>query len=76
MNATHQTSVTLRWIVFLSIAVIGLFYVRWFPYYNKAFLAAANHSIGNSILMGNDAAPPRQREPAVSGNGSFRARRR
>jgi uncharacterized protein len=56
MNATRQTDVTLRWAVFLAIAIVGLFYVKWFPYYNKAFLAAANHSIGNSILMGTAAA--------------------
>ena len=58
MNATRQTDVTLRWAVFLAIAIVGLFYVKWFPYYNKAFLAAAYHSIGNSILMGTAAAPP------------------
>jgi len=44
--------------MFLTIAVVGLFYVKWFPYFNKAFLAAEQHSIGNSILMGTAAAPP------------------
>jgi uncharacterized protein len=34
------------------IAIGGLFYVKWMPYYHKAFLAASNHSIGKSILMG------------------------
>jgi uncharacterized membrane protein YraQ (UPF0718 family) len=58
MSATHQTSQTLRWIAFLSLTIVGLFYVKWFPYYNRAFVAAANHSIGNSILMGTAAAPP------------------
>ena len=48
----------LGWIVFLLIALTGLFYVKWFPYYNRAFLAAANHSIGSSILMGTAASPP------------------
>src|ERR1700733_4840324 len=48
----------LGWIVFLLIAVTGLFYVKWFPYYNRAFVAAANHSIGQSILMGTAASPP------------------
>jgi uncharacterized protein len=43
---------------FLFIAVVGLFYVKWFPYYNRAFVAAANHSIGSSILMGTAASPP------------------
>jgi uncharacterized membrane protein YraQ (UPF0718 family) len=44
--------------VFVLIAVTGLFYVKWFPYYNRAFVAAANHSIGSSILMGTAANPP------------------
>jgi uncharacterized membrane protein YraQ (UPF0718 family) len=43
----------------MLIAIVGLFYVKWMPYYNKAFLAAGNHSIGKSILMGVAAqAPP------------------
>jgi uncharacterized membrane protein YraQ (UPF0718 family) len=62
MRATLQPSVTTRpiwgWVVFLLIAVIGLFYVKWSPYYNRAFTAAANHSIGSSILMGTTASPP------------------
>jgi uncharacterized membrane protein YraQ (UPF0718 family) len=44
--------------VVVFIAVAGLFYVKWMPYYNKAFLASANHSIGKSILMGTAAQPP------------------
>ena len=58
MNATRPSDVTLRWIVFLTLVVVGLFYVKWFPYYNRAFVAADQHSIGNSILMGTAAAPP------------------
>jgi hypothetical protein len=46
------------WMTCLLIAVIGLFYVKWFPYYNRAFVAATNHSIGSSILMGTAASPP------------------
>src|SRR3954470_20261591 len=45
-------------IVFLMLAVAGLFFVKWFPYYNRAFVAAANHSIGSSILMGTANTPP------------------
>jgi uncharacterized protein len=48
----------LGWIVFLLIAVVGLFYVKWFPYYNRAFVAASQHSIGKSILMGASASAP------------------
>jgi uncharacterized membrane protein YraQ (UPF0718 family) len=44
--------------VFALNAIIGLFYVKWFPYYHRAFVAAANHSIGQSILMGSAASPP------------------
>jgi uncharacterized membrane protein YraQ (UPF0718 family) len=42
----------------VAIALLGLFYVKWFPYYNKAFVAAANHSIGSSIVMGMSDRPP------------------
>ena len=48
--------------IFGLIAVIGLFYVKWFPYYNRAFVAASHHSIGNSILMGTAATAP---EPSL-----------
>jgi len=37
---------------FIAIAVAGLLYVKWLPYYDRAFAAAAHHSIGSSILMG------------------------
>ena len=42
----------------LVIAVVGLFVVKWQPYYLRAFAAAANHSIGASIVTGTAAAPP------------------
>jgi uncharacterized protein len=62
MKATAQqaspTNPALGWIGFLLIAITGLFYVKWFPYYNRAFVAAANHSIGSSILMGSAATAP------------------
>ena len=44
--------------VLLAIAVIGLFVVKWQPYYNRAFVAAADHSLGTSILSGQNPAPP------------------
>lgn len=58
MVTTRQTNPALAWMTFLLLAVAGLFYVKWFPYYNRAFVAAANHSIGPSILMGAAADPP------------------
>ncbi|CAB3734382.1 hypothetical protein LMG27174_06108 [Paraburkholderia rhynchosiae] len=47
-STLRQPRVALGWIVFLAIAVVGLFYVKWFPYYNRAFVAASQHSIGKS----------------------------
>ncbi len=42
----------------LLLAVVGLFIVKWQPYYLRAFTAANNHSIGTSIVTGTSAAPP------------------
>jgi uncharacterized membrane protein YraQ (UPF0718 family) len=42
----------------IAVAVVGLFYVKWLPYFHKAILASSNHSIGHSILMGDAAEPP------------------
>lgn len=46
------------WLIFVLVAIVGLFYVKWFPYYHRAFTAEATHSIGKSILMGRAASPP------------------
>ncbi len=43
---------------FTVIAVGGLFYAKWQPYYHRALLAAAKHSIGGSIISGHASAPP------------------
>jgi hypothetical protein len=48
----------LAWMSFLLVAVLGLAYVKWFPYYQRALAAAAQHSIGSSILMGSSASAP------------------
>jgi uncharacterized membrane protein YraQ (UPF0718 family) len=45
-------------LLFAIIFFAGVWYVKWNPYYHKAFLAAAKHSIGNSIVSGKSAAPP------------------
>ena len=58
MLAAVQTTRTARWSVFLLLAVAGLFYVKWHPYYGRAFVAASQHSIGHSILMGDEASAP------------------
>ncbi len=63
-EASSEASSRARWVqaggiaVFTLIAVGGLYYVKWDPYFHKAFAAAANHSIGSSILTGRAAAPP------------------
>jgi uncharacterized membrane protein YraQ (UPF0718 family) len=44
--------------IFLIVAVAGLMYVKWVPYYHKAFTAAAKHSIGASIISGTTAVAP------------------
>ncbi|CAB3758428.1 permease [Paraburkholderia humisilvae] len=58
MNTTRQAAPASGWLIFLLLAVAGLFYVKWFPYYHRAFTAASTHSIGASILMGTAASPP------------------
>ena len=58
MALALQTARTVRLSVFLLLAVAGLFYVKWYPYYGRAFVAAAHHSIGHSILMGDEASAP------------------
>lgn len=45
-------------ILFAAIAIAGLTYVKWVPYYHKAFHAAANHSIGSSIVSGKNPVAP------------------
>lgn len=45
-------------ILFVLIAIAGLTYVKWWPYYFKAFKAASEHSIGSSILTGDQASGP------------------
>ena len=49
--------------VLAGIAVAGLFYVKWDPYFHRAFVAAAQHSIGASIISGKASAAP---EPSVA----------
>lgn len=44
--------------VLALIFVLGLYYVKWGPYFHKAFVAASQHSIGPSIVSGRVATPP------------------
>jgi uncharacterized protein len=59
MKLARQSSPVAGPLVFIAIAIAGLFYVKWSPYYARAFVAAAHHSIGQSILMGSAASAPR-----------------
>ena len=43
---------------FFALAIIGLFYVKWSPYYATAFVAAQDHTLGASIVSGNLPAAP------------------
>lgn len=36
--------------LFFLVVIVGLWYVKWQPYYGKAFTAADTHSIGKSII--------------------------
>ncbi len=58
MQHVRKADARLGPLIFLLIAAGGLFYVKWLPYYHRAFVAAANHSIGQSIVMGTAASPP------------------
>ena len=40
------------------VAIVGFAYVKWIPYYAKAFLAQSQHFIGDSIVSGKSASAP------------------
>lgn len=51
----------------LLVAVLGFAYVKWAPYYAKAFYAESHHAIGDSILSGKAAvAPPASWDAALA----------
>jgi uncharacterized membrane protein YraQ (UPF0718 family) len=54
----RKTNLVLQVTIFVLLAVAGLLYVKWLPYYNRAFVAASHHAIGKSILMGDAAHAP------------------
>lgn len=47
-----------RWsvLLFLTVAVTGLFYVKWNPYYHKILATTESHPLGDQISR-QDAAP-------------------
>jgi hypothetical protein len=58
MSEARSLNPAPRWILFLALTVAGLAYVKWLPYWDRGFVAAAKHSIGASILMGSAAKAP------------------
>ncbi|WP_343742869.1 permease [Herbaspirillum huttiense] len=56
-SASRGSSAWLKPLLFILVAAIGLYYVKWSPYYLKSFVAADKHSIGGSILANAPAAP-------------------
>jgi uncharacterized membrane protein YraQ (UPF0718 family) len=60
MSPTSPTSVVLpprraasryRFLVVLTIAVVGLFIVKWYPYFYKAHRISLTHSMGANVLF-------------------------
>lgn len=56
-RSSSQAVAWLPVVFFVAVALGGLFHVKWAPYYQKSFLAAAHHTLGASILSGTAAAP-------------------
>jgi len=42
----------------IAIAVIGLFMIKWAPYWTRTAQVAVSHTLGASILSGTEAASP------------------
>ncbi len=53
--------------ILTAIALAGLYYVKWNPYFHRTFVAAASHSIGASIVSGKAAAAPAPSLAAAAG---------
>lgn len=59
-QSSSQAAPPFQWwkpVLFFLVVIIGLWYVKWQPYYGKAFTAAETHSIGKSILAQADTSP-------------------
>jgi hypothetical protein len=69
MSQARALNPTPRWLLFFGLAIAGLAYVKWLPYWDRAFTAAATHSIGQSILMGKAASAPPASVDAALGYG-------
>ena len=59
MCAELKRSTAPSGLLVLAVLVVGgLYYVKWGPYYQRALVAASQHSIGASIVSGKLATPP------------------
>lgn len=59
-QSSSQAATPFQWwkpALFFLVVIVGLWYVKWQPYYGKAFTAAETHSIGKSILAQADTNP-------------------
>ncbi|CAM6296773.1 permease [Escherichia coli] len=59
-QSSSQAATPIQWwkpALFFLVVIAGLWYVKWQPYYGKAFTTAETHSIGKSILAQADANP-------------------
>lgn len=56
--AQRRSQVSWAVTVFVILAVVGVFFAKWQPYYLKSFVAAQQHSIGASVVSGTSAAAP------------------
>src|SRR5215831_21023112 len=45
-------------VCFIALAIVGLFYVKWSPYYATALVAAQERTLGASIVSGDLPAAP------------------
>lgn len=58
----HQSPASRRWrlpvVLFLAIAIVGVFYAKWYPYYFKALSTASTHTLGSSFIIGAHGHPP------------------
>jgi uncharacterized membrane protein YraQ (UPF0718 family) len=45
-------------LIFLALFAVGLFIVKWSPYWHKTHVAAVTHSIGASIVSGKSTQAP------------------
>ena len=50
-SKTHHSRQVLFSLLFIVVLVLGLLYAKWVPYFQKSFVAASTHNIGNASVM-------------------------